>query len=404
VLRTATATGRRPSTGLPKQIDPTEVAVSFVLLIGAGLLIQSFARLTSVDPGFRPQNVVMLETLVWSSFPKPDQQRIFFTQVLERLRAIPGVVGAGGVTALPFLGDNSIEMDASVSVVGDPDLAAASTAFLSIATRGYFETMGVSLLKGRTFSEQDGPGSTPVAVVSEGFARKRLGANPIGQSIIVKNDRTPVSMQVIGVVRDVRHLSFDSVARDEVFVPIDQVPFGSLNLVVRSASDPGPLVPSLKAAVRNVYPAQTFGTVATLEQLVALTVAPRRFYLGLAVSMAGTALLLAIVGLYGVTTQLTTQRTREIGVRIALGGTRADIMRMVLRTGLVAPLFGGLVGAVAGVASSRVLRAYLFGIEPTDLTTFAAVAGLLLFVSLLAAYVPARRAMRIDPVNALREE
>lgn len=404
VLRTATATGRGRSTTLRQVFVAGEVAISFVLLIGAGLLVQSFVRLTSVDPGFRPENVVTLETLVWSAFPKPDQQRIFFTQVLERVRAIPGVVGAGGVTALPFLGDNSIEMDVSVSVVGDTDRASTSTASLSIATRGYFEAMGVALLQGRTFGDRDGPGSTPVVVVSAGFARKRLGASPIGQSIVVKNDRTPFPMQVIGVVRDARHVGLDAAPRDEVFVPLDQVPFGSLSLVVRTATDPVQLVPSIKAAVRTVNPAQTFGTVATLEDLVALTVAPRRFYLGLALVLAGTALVLAIVGLYGVMTLIATQRTREIGVRLALGGTRTDILRLVLRTGLMAPLIGTVVGAIAGLGSSQFLRAYLFGIEPTNPPTFAAVASLVLCVSLVAAYIPARRAMQIDPVRTLREE
>ncbi|MGH9385951.1 MAG: ABC transporter permease [Vicinamibacterales bacterium] len=403
-LRATAGAGHGQSTRLRLVFVAAEVAICFVLLIGAGLLVQSFVRLTRVDPGFRTHNVVTLETLVWSTFPKPDQQRLFFAEVLDRLRALPGVVSAGGVTALPFLGSNSIEMDASVSIVGDADSAATSSAFLSITTLGYFETMGISLLHGRTFDQRDNATSTPVAIVSEGFARRRLGADSVGRSIVVKNDRTPGPLQVIGVVGDVRHVSLDSSTRDEVFIPQEQSPFGSLSLVVRTQSDPLLLVPSMKAAIRSVYPAQTFGIVATLDELVALTVAPRRFYLVLAVMLAGTALLLAMVGLYGVTTLLAAQRTREIGVRLALGGTRHDILRLVLRTGLTAPIIGGLVGVIAAVSAAQMLRAYLFGIEPTDASTFAAVTALVVFVSLVAAYVPAHRALRVDPVVALRDE
>lgn len=403
-LRATRTTGRRRPVGIRYGFVASEIAVTFVLLIGAGLLVRSFAHLTNIDPGFRPNNVVMLETLVWSTYPEPDQQRLFFAEALTRVRAIPGVLASGGVTALPFLGKDSIEMEAAVRVVGRTEQPASASAWLSIATPGYFEAMGIPLLDGRAFGDEDQHASTAVAVVSEGFARTRLGPTPIGQSIVVSNSRTLVPLQVIGVVRDVRHGGFDAPTRHEVFVPLNQVPFGTLSIVVRTTNDPLSAVPFIRAAIRSVNPTQTFGTVASVDQLVGITLAPRRFFLALAIALAAVAFVLAMIGLYGTVALLAAQRTREIAVRIALGSTRREILGLILRTGLLAPLLGTIVGAFVALASARALEAYLVGVEATDPFTFVGVALLMLTVSLFAVYLPAQSAMRVDPVVALREE
>jgi putative ABC transport system permease protein len=402
-LRSEVDGGGPRSVRLRRWLVGAEVAVTVVLLTAAGLLGRSFLKLASVDPGFASHNVATLETHIWTAYPKPEEQALFFRETLERVRRLPGVAFAGAVSALPFLGEASIEIEAPVRLVGTPE-DTAHPAWLSIVAPDYFAAMGIPLRRGRAFDDRDRAGSEPVAIVSEGLARRQLGTDPVGRTIVVAAKRVPVPVRVIGVVGDVRHVGLDSAGREEVFVPLAQSPFGSMNIVVRAERNPTDLLPSIKSAVRSVNASQTFGSVTTLETLVDATIAPRRFYVALALSLALVALTLATIGTYGVISVVTAQRTREIGLRIALGGSRRDILRLVVGNGILAPAAGALAGIAAALAMSRSLEAYLFGIAPTDPGTFALVGLLVILLAVAATYIPARRALRVDPVVALRQD
>jgi putative ABC transport system permease protein len=392
----------RGSTFTRRWLVSSQVALTFVLLVGAALLATSFVRVTRVDPGFSAANVALVELHVWSSYPQPVQQVEFFDAALAHVRRLPGVTAAGATSAPPFLGGPSIEIETTLTPVGiDGDRQ--MPAWLTIATPGYVEALRIPLREGRTFTDRDRAGSPRVAVISQTLASRAFGDAAIGKRIRVANERTPEPLEVIGVVADLRHVGLDRAARDDVYVPLTQAPFGSMNLVVRAAADPATLTPAVLGVLRQIDPAQAV-TVRLLEQLVRDTIAPRRFNLTLAAWLGGTALVLATVAMYGLISFVTSQRTREIGLRMALGGERSHVWRVVLRSALQPPAIGIVIGAVVALASGRLIRARLFGVEDTDVATFAGVAGLILLVAVLAAAVPGRRAMRIDPVRALREE
>ena len=375
-----------------------------LLLVGAGLLANSFLRVTQVDPGFSPANVAVLETHVWSAFPKPDQQVQFAGDALQRIRRLPGVAAAGVVTAMPFLGSGSIEMEGAVTGSSVRDAGERRNAWLTIASDGYFEALGMKLREGRTFNASDRAGSLPVAVVTESFARHFVVGNAVGATVNVANQRTPAALTIVGVVNDLRHTALENPGREEVFVPFAQSPFGSITLIARTTTDASALLPSLKEAVRSLIPAQTFPTAATLDQLVDVTLLPRRFYLVLAGALASFALFLATLGIYSLIAFMTVQRTREFGVRMALGGGKREILWLVLGHGMAAPLTGIVIGTAAALVAGRLLESYLFGVTATDPATFVAVSALAILIALGAASVPALRAIRTDPILALRHE
>ena len=398
--------GRAGGARMRETLVAAEVALTVLLLVGAGLLAHSFLRVTQVDPGFSAANVAVLETHVWSAFPKPDQQVQFAGDALQRIRRLPGVAAAGVVTAMPFLGSGSIEMEAAVtgSSVRDDGGSERRSAWLTIASDGYFEALGMKLREGRTFNASDRTGSLPVAVVTESFARHFVVGNAVGATVNVANQRTPTTLTIVGVVNDLRHTALENPGREEVFVPFAQSPFGSITLVARTTTDASAVLPSLKEAVRSLVPAQTFPTAATLDQLVDVTMLPRRFYLVLAGALASFAMFLATLGIYSLTAFMTVQRTREFGVRMALGGGRREILWLVLGHGMAAPLTGIVIGTAAALVAGRLLESYLFGVTATDPATFVAVSALAILVAFGAASVPALRATRTDPILALRHE
>jgi putative ABC transport system permease protein len=396
---------------LRQSIVVAQVALAFVLLTGAGLLTRSFINLLSEDPGFLRENVLAIELHIWDRFPAPEQQTQFFLDLMERAAGRPGVQAVGAASALPFIGEGSIEIDTAYQANADGDHSALPQAFLTMVTPDYFRAMGIPLMEGRVFTDHDGPDRAPVALITEGLARRHWqNESPVGKPIKVRDDdRNPegdqmVEMEVVGVVGDVVHSSLTAERRDEIFVPLQQRPFGSMMLVVRASSDPSQIVESIRSEIFTLNPLQSLGTTASIQQLIGRTLVAPRFYVVLIGVFAVTALILAIVGIYGVISLSTVQRTREIGVRISLGAVSGDILALVLRQGLLIVVFGISLGFVIAFAVSRFLDSLLFKVTPTDAVTYLGVSALLFVVAAIACYLPARRAARVDPVTALRFE
>ena len=382
----------------------SEIALALVLLIGAGLLGRSFMNLLSVDPGFVSNDALTLEMHFWDSYPAPEQQTSYLTEVLTRMRALPGVLEAGAASVLPFHGSSS-EMERVFTTMDERGVAEAHGTDVTIATVGYFEAMGIRVLDGRVFTRFDGAESPPVVVVTESAARRYWGDGDfIGSDIRMDDDGVETTHQVIGVVADARHTGLDGSPRAEIFLPHRQNPFGSMIVVVRTETDPLPIAESLQQQVWNLNPNQVISSVAPLDQLVDGTVITRRFYLQLVGLFAVTALLLAAVGIYGVVTFSTVQKIPELGVRIAFGARSVDIIRMVVSQAFALTATGVLLGLGLSLALTRFIDGLLFDLSPTDPLTFGVVAVTLSLTAMLACYRPARRATAVDPAVALRTE
>lgn len=330
----------------------------------------------------------------------------FYRQTLDRLSALPGVEKVGAVSAMPFIAAN-INIESPFQVEGRVAARAEEqpSTFLTIATSGYFSTMSVPLIRGRLFTDQDRATTPPVALVSDAMTRRHWPSeDPIGQRITVRWQGKPRTVEIVGIVGQVRHDGLDREPRPEVFMPHAQLPFGSMTFVVRTAGDAAGVMKAAKSVVWAIDPMLPFYDTATVEQLVAVSLAPRRFSLVLLGVFATIALVLAVVGLYGVISFSAAQRTREIGVRMALGARFADIRRLVVFEGLWLAAIGIGIGLAAALVATRFLESLLFGVTPSDPITLGLVAVLLFGVALLASYLPARRAARIDPLTALRVE
>jgi putative ABC transport system permease protein len=370
------------------------------------LLLRSFARLLSVDPGFSPGRVVALQVFAQDRNDTPEKLRRFFAGTLDRIRALPGVEQAGAVSAMPFMIAN-IDIKSTMSIVGG-DAAPADQqrgAYLTIAMPGYFETMSIPLREGRVLTGRDTEKSPAVAVITESLRRREWPSeSPIGARVRLQFEGQPIEVEVVGVVSDIRHDGLDRAARPELFVPHAQAPFGSMTYVVRGTGSEAALIDAVKREVWALDPMQTFYDVTSVERMVDVSVVRQRFSVTLLSSFAALALLLCAVGVYGLVSFTTLQRTREIGVRMALGADGGAIRRMVLREGAALVLTGLLLGFAGALGASRLLRSLLFETEPGDPMTFAAACVILGGVALAACYFPARRATRIDPLTALRVE
>jgi putative ABC transport system permease protein len=381
-----------------------EVAMSLVLLVGAGLLIRSFVRLLRVDPGFAAGRIAALEVHVWGKYRTPEERRAFFDDTLSRVSALPGVEAAGAASSLPF-----IQMDSAApfTIEGRPAPAPGEepSAYSITATTDYFRAMNIPLREGRTFQTSDREETTTVAVVNETMARRHWpGESPVGRRFTVDWEGQPVTLEIVGVVGDVRHRGLDAEPRPEFFIPHAQDSSGSMIYVVRTTTDPRALLPSVKSAIWAVNKDIPFDRAVTMEQLMTKSLGERRFTLLLLGSFALLSLVLAGVGLYGLVSFSTSQRTHEIGVRLALGAARRDIFRLVVGQGMLLTFAGVGIGVVAALAATRLISGLLFGVSALDPATYAAVALLLSAVSLLACYLPARRATKVDPMEALRYE
>ena len=381
-----------------------QVAISLVLLVGAGLYLRSVRTLLGVDPGFNPDGVLtMRASLPNRKYPDATQQRGFVDRVLLDLQALPGVETAAAVSVLP-LSDNDLIY--SFTVEGRPPLppSEGTSANWYSVSPGYFKAIGIPLVKGRLFADTDGAESPRVALINETMARKIWpGADPIGQGLRMGID-SDVVREVVGIVGDVRHYGLDQPVTMQMYEPLRQRPVSGATFLLKAAVDPGSLAPAARRTVLAVDPEQPVSDVQTLREMVALTMAQRRFTLLLLSVFAGTALVLAAVGIYGVVAYSVAQRTHEIGVRMALGARRREILGLVLRQGMTLALIGVGVGIAGALAVTRLISGLLYGVGAGDPATFATTALLLSGVSLLATIIPAHRATRVEPTAALRYE
>ena len=381
-----------------------------MLLIGAGLLIKSFARLREVNPGFDAQNVVTTTlSLAKAKYPEEARQRQVFDDILKNMRALPGVESAALIYPLPFSGRSTAN---TFQIAGRPPALPEDkpVANYRLASGDYFKTMSVPLLRGRSLTEQDTANTPLVLIVNESFARRFFAdADALGQHIVIERGDTDTanqpSREIVGVVGDVRHEELDTEGGPEFYVPYRQATEPQMDVVVRAkVSDLSGIAASMREGIKEIDKEQYVPAVQPLTELVAGTLARRRFDALLTGLFAGVALLLATVGIFGVTTYAVTQRTREIGVRMALGAQRRDVLRLVLGQGLQLILCGIGAGLVAAFALTRVLGVMLYGVKPTDPLTFMGVSVALALVALLACYLPAHRATKVDPLVALRYE
>ncbi|HEV7747766.1 MAG TPA: ABC transporter permease [Pyrinomonadaceae bacterium] len=383
-----------------------ELAIAVVLLVGAGLLIQSLWRLRHVSPGFESQNLLTFVVGIPEVRYPTEKQEKFYRDLVARVESLPGVRSASSIIPLPLSGDSfviSFETEGRPVAKGNQP----SADFFAIED-GYFKTLGVSIVKGREFTERDSKDSPPVIVVNQAFADKFFpGEDPIGKRIkpgISTNEDKPAMREIVGVVSDVRNRNLNSDLRPGYFLPAAQVPFNQMTLIVRTTSDPHSLITAVQNEVHAMDKEVPVFNVKTMDEYIAATVASPRFNTTLLVIFAAVALILTIVGLYGVMSYSVAQRTNEIGIRMALGAQTSDVLRLIVSQGFKLVLIGLAIGLVGAYAVTRVISSLLFGVTTKDPLTFVAVTALLGLVALFACYIPARRATRMDPLHALRYE
>ncbi|HEX9728299.1 MAG TPA: ABC transporter permease [Gemmatimonadales bacterium] len=383
-----------------------ETALALGLLVGAGLILRSFVMLLNEDTGFRRDRLAVLQIFRWNNDETAQHRRQYFRDAIATLEAVPGVRSAGAVSAAPFLEAN-IDLRRAYFVDGEPMLPAEEMpqTHLTIVTPGYFETVGVPVRRGRGLTDADDhPDAELVVVINESLRRQAWpDGDPLGRFIRLNSDTSP-PLRVVGVVGDVRHAGFDAPPRPEVFVPHGHTQFGSMTFFVRTAGDPAHVLPPAREALWDLDARQTFYYTGTVGDMISRVVAPRRFVLALLGAFAVVALLMAAIGIYGVVSFAVQHRTREIGVRMALGARRADVVTLVVRQGVRLSAIGTALGLVGAIAGSRLVESMLYHVSPRDGFTLTGAAVVLLGVAAAASYLPARRAARIDPLEALRHE
>jgi len=403
--RSGAASGRHLFNGL----IVAEIAIALTLMICGGLMVQSFQRLQHLDLGFRPDNLLTMKmVLAESKYPQYRQRVAFVDQVLERVRALPGVLSAGTTTNIPL--EREIEYDTVFDVEGRPPANPNDVPITShrIVSPDYLETLGVTLIKGRFINMSDRAEGQPVVVVSEEFARQAWqGEDPIGKRVRrIRGGQKFRWMTVVGVVKNVKEDLFNfRINRPVWYVPYAQCenPF-PVNLIIRGSGDPTSFTAAVREAIHSVDPDQPVSDVMTMNTNLSGVLVTERFGSVLMGTLAISGLLLAAIGLYGVMAYAVKQRTGEIGLRIALGAQRKHVLALVLGAGMKLTLFGLVIGLVAAWGATRLLISLLFNLSPTDTATFSVVSLLLGLVGLIACYVPARTAMRLNPVEALRAE
>jgi putative ABC transport system permease protein len=403
----------RASARLRGVLVVSELALAVMLLVGAGLLMRSFMRLQSVDPGFNPARTLSFElTFPDEAYGDDHEARIvsFFDQLLPRLRALPGVKAADAVMGLPLSG---MSFNISFEVTGRPSVPPQDQPSMEIrvATPGYFSTLGIPLERGRYFTDRDRAGSVPVILLTESAARQYFpNEDPIGKKIVlgwgkrVKGQRIRAGGEIVGIVGDVKEQGLSVASEPQLYMPLRQWPVQSMSVVVKTATPPGGIADAVKEQVYAVDPNLPVSNVRTLDDIVARSISQPRFYMLLLAIFAGVALVMAAIGIFGVLSYAVAQRTREIGIRMALGAQERSVVRLVVGQAMTLVLAGVAIGVAAALALSKTMASMLFAIQATDPETFVAVALLLTVIALLASYLPARRATRVDPIIALRAE
>ena len=387
-----------------------EIALSLTLLIGAGLLMRSFFRLTRVDPGFDANNVVTMKMMVPRSKYKDGPAVVsFYQQLLEKINALPGVDSSAAISQLPLSGDywsGTLTFEGVAANAEQGNLASFEVDQRAI-TPGYFNTMRTPLLEGRFFTSQDVRGKANVAIVDETLARRLWpDASPIGRRFTFGRfpEKPEHWFEIVGVVRHIRHHKLDANVREQVYYPHALVPSTQMTLAIRAASNPLGIVGAVRETVRSLDRDQPIYRIRTMDELVGGALAPARFTMLLLLIFAGVAASLALVGIYGVMSHAVTQRTHEIGVRMALGAQVSDVLKMVVSQGFKLVLFGIGAGLLAAFLLTRLIENLLYNVSVTDSSTFIVISVILAGVALAACFVPARRAAKVDPMVALRYE
>jgi putative ABC transport system permease protein len=382
-----------------------EIALALVLLVGAGLLVRSLWRLQSVDPGFNAKNLLTMRLSLPSRKYDNDRKRIdFFRQAIESIRVLPGVEAAGATNFLPFAGPHAGTL---VEIEGRPKLPPGQglTTGSCVTDLNYFEAMQLPLKHGRLFTEQEATEMRHVVVINEEFARKNLpGEDPLGKRVIIymKDDNVP--SEIIGVVGDSKHKGLDSEIEPMAYWPHSELGYSFMTIVIRTRGDAAGIAPAARQVIQKLDSEQPLADIRTMESLLADSVARARFSTLLLAIFAVVALVLAAVGIYGVMSYAVTQRTHEIGIRLAMGAQTTDVLKIVLKKGLTLTMCGVGIGLGAAFALTQIMSSLLYGVSATDPLTFGAISVLLALAALLACYLPARRATKVDPMIALRYE
>jgi putative ABC transport system permease protein len=381
-----------------------EIALALVLLVGAGLLVRSFARLMEVDAGFETdRTVTMRVSLNQARYGRPEQRIQFFERLFERIDQVSEVQSAGAVSFLPLVG---LGAATGYEVVGEPvpPRGQEPVADVRVVTKDYFNAMGIPLVRGRLFDERQPSDAVNKVVVNEALARRHWpGEDPIGKRIRISWNEN-IEDEIVGVVGDVVHAGLDAEVRAMTYWPFARQAYGSMTLTIRTAGEPIAVVSAVRGILREQDADLALADIRTMDEVVSQSVAQRRLMMVMLAIFAAAALLLAAVGIYGVIAYSVTQRTQEIGIRLALGAQRSDVLRMVVGQAAILAVAGVVIGALGAVFLTRLMEDLLFGVKPFDPLTFGVVAAGLTGVALLASYLPGRRATRVDPVIALRAD
>jgi putative ABC transport system permease protein len=382
----------------------SEVALAMILLVGGGLLVRSFTGLLNVSPGFNPENVLTFSVqLPDAKYPKKEDNQAFFRELLARVQALPGVESTAATSSLPLTGGTTNLQFHPDGQAPDPGTKPTS-ALYSTVSPDYFHTMDIPLLRGRVFTGADSNDSQPVLVINQAMAQHFWpNADPIGQRIIV-SDRQPLAREIVGIVGDVHQSALEKAAKPEMYVNLFQKGVGGASVVVRTKTAPLSLTSAVTEQIHSLDKDLPVQGVLSMEDVVGISVGSRRFSTYLFTLFSLLALVLATVGIYGVMSYTVAQGTREIGIRVAVGARPLDVMKLVLGAGMRQVLLGAGIGVVGALLLTRFLASLLFGVTAYDPVTFAAVLIVLAGVALAACYIPARRAMRVDPIIALRYE
>jgi putative ABC transport system permease protein len=377
-----------------------------VLLVGAGLMLRSLAALMRTDRGFDASGVLVFSLQAWNYYPTPARRAEFVREATERLRSVPGVEDVGMTSSLPLSWPIGQERT-RISVEGRPIAPGDESPPMRVAatTAGYFTALHIPVRQGRVFASTDLAGSTPVVIVNEAFARTTFGdENPIGKRLTFAFAGPPVLREIVGVVGNVRHDGLHADPPPTVFVPHAQASTGAIHLVARVSGEPAAFERSIRAELARLNGAMPLSGFHTMESLVSQSLRDRQFQLGLLSCFSLTALLLAAIGIYGVMSRATAERTHEIGVRMAVGAAAGSVRMLVLRSGGTLAVAGILIGLGVALALTRYMTGMLYGVTPLDPLTYAAAAMVLLTAALLATLLPAWRASAVDPVEALRND
>lgn len=396
------AAGGRRRNRFRNMLVVSEVALTLVLLVGAGLMIRTFLQLQRVDPGFNAKNLLTMQvSLSPARYGEKVRQAEFFQRAFERIESLPEVTAASAVSHLPFSGSS---LGRSFTIEGRaPRPGESLSAGYRLVRHNYLQTMGIPVRAGRAFSDQDREGTTPVVVVNQMFADKYFpDQSPIGQHIKVGKDT--YTREVAGVVGNVRHTGLTQEVSPEIYVPFVQEPDSSMSLLMRTAGEPDRVANAVRGVILSLDGQQPVSNVQSMEQLISNSIAPTKLYSLMMGIMGGVALLLALIGIYSIVSYSVAQRTHEIGVRMALGAKPFDVLKLLVGQGMSLVVSGIVVGLLLALILTRVMASLLFGITATDPMTFLGVALFLAGVAFLACYVPGRQATKVDPVIAIKYE